>query len=164
MKSNPTKNIVSKLIHIGEELEYLTRPESKAAFQEKLDGLIAALTRLRSGLTNPSLAARAADIERPLEQVIGFLEFAKSEDILKTLLAPTGKSAPPKAKREPVQIASSLTNEQIRALLEKDLSKAELKAVAAQRAISVGKSTNDEIKRDILKNLQRQEGYERLAS
>jgi len=48
--------------------------------------------------------------------------------------------------------------------LEKDLSKAELKALAAQRAISVGKSTNAEIKRDILKNLQRQEGYERLAS
>ena len=57
----------------------------------------------------------------------------------------------------------NLTNEQIRALLEKDLSKAELKAIAAQRAISVGKSTSEEIKRRILKNLTRQEGYVRLS-
>jgi len=60
--------------------------------------------------------------------------------------------------------ALNLTNDQIRALLEKDLSKAELKAIAAQRAIPVGKSTNEEIKRDILKNLERQEGYGRLAT
>lgn len=59
-------------------------------------------------------------------------------------------------------IASNLTNEQIRALLEKDLSKAELKAIAEQRSIAVGKSTNKEIKRRVLKNLERQEGYELL--
>jgi hypothetical protein len=59
-------------------------------------------------------------------------------------------------------IANNLMNEQIRALLEKDLSKAELKAIAEQRSIAVGKSTNKEIKRRILKNLERQEGYELL--
>ena len=59
-------------------------------------------------------------------------------------------------------IASNLMNEQIRALLEKDLSKAELKAIAEQRSIAVGKSTNKEIKRRILRNLERQEGYELL--
>ena len=53
-------------------------------------------------------------------------------------------------------------NDKIRALLNKDLSKAELKAIAAQRSISIGKSTKEEIKRNILKNLERQEGYERL--
>lgn len=62
-----------------------------------------------------------------------------------------------------VSITSNLTNKQIRALLEKDLSKAELKAIASQRSISVGKYTNEEIKRHILKNLERQEGYERLS-
>lgn len=61
-----------------------------------------------------------------------------------------------------VEIKQNLTNEQIRSLLEKDLSKAELKAIAAQRSISTGKSTNEEIKRHILKNLARQEGYELL--
>ncbi len=164
MKSNPSKNLISKLIQIKAELEFLDRPESKAAFIKNLDDMIAALNRLRAGLTNQSLETRAAEIHRPLEQVIEFLEFAKSDEVLKTLLLPARKAVAVKPKRQAVEIASNLTNEQIRALLEKDLSKAELKAIAAQRSISVGKSTNEEIKRVILKNLERQEGYGRLAT
>jgi hypothetical protein len=164
MKSDPTKNLISKLRRITEELEFLSRPESNAAFQKNLDDLIAALNRLRAGLTNSSLEEKATEIQRPLEQVINFLEFAKSNEVLKTLLLPARKTVAIKPKRQAVEIASGLTNEQIRALLEKDLSKVELKAIAAQRAISVAKSNNEEIKRDILKNLERQEGYGRLAS
>jgi hypothetical protein len=164
MKSDPTKNLISKLNRIKEDLEFLACPESKATFQKNLDDLIAILNRLRDGLTNPSLEARAAEIHRPLEQVISFLEFAKLDEALKTLLLSPPKLVIAKPKRQAVEIAGNLTNEQIRSLLEKDLSKAELKAIAAQRAISVGKSTNEEIKRNILKNLERQEGYGRLAS
>jgi hypothetical protein len=164
MKSNPSKDLISKLNRIKEELEVLARPESKAAFLKNLDDLIAALNRLRAGLTNPSLESKAAEIYRPLEQVIGFLEFAKSDEILKTLLLPARKTVAAKPKRKAVEVASNLTNDQIRVLLEKDLSKTELKAIAAQRSISIGKSTNEEIKRDILKNLERQEGYGRLAT
>ena len=163
MKNDPTNDLIAKLIRMREKLEFLSCPESRAAFQENLDDLIAALTALRAGLTDPSLEAKAEEIQRPLEQVIRFLEFAKSDEVLKALLLPARKAAA-KPRRQAVHIARNLTNEQIRRLLEKDLSKAELKALAAQRAISVGKSTSDEIKRDILKNLQRQEGYERLAS
>lgn len=61
------------------------------------------------------------------------------------------------------EIPANLTNEQIRRLLEKDLSKVELKAIAQQRSISVGKYTNEEIKRRIFRNLERQEGYTRLS-
>ncbi len=164
MKSNPSKDLISKLNRIKEELEVLARPESKAASLKNLDDLIAALNRLRAGLTNPSLEAKAAEIHRPLEQVIGFLEFAKSDEILKTLLLPARKTVAAKSKRKAVEVASNLTNDQIRTLLEKDLSKTELKAIAAQRSISIGKSTSEEIKRDILKNLERQEGYGRLAT
>jgi len=164
MKSDPNKNLISKLNRVREELEVLAQPESKAAFVKSLDDLIGVLSRLRAGLMNPSLEGRAAEIRKPIEEVIGFLEFAKSDEVLRALLSPTRKIAAPKPKRQPVQIPNNLTNEQIRALLEKDLSKAELKAIAAQRAISVGKSNNEEIKRDILKNLKRQEGYGRLAT
>lgn len=164
MKSNPSKDLILKLNRIKEELEVLARPESKAAFLKNLDDLIAALNHLRAGLTNQSLEAKVAEIHHPLEQVIKFLEFAKSNEVLKTLLLPARKAVAVKQKRQAVEVASNLTNEQIRALLEKNLSKAELKAIAAQRAISVGKSTNEEIKRSILKNLERQEGYERLAT
>lgn len=164
MKTDSTTSLISKLIRIREELEFLARPESKAAFQKNLDDLIAALTRLRAGLTNPSLEGKATEIREPLEQVIGFLEFAKSDESLRTLLSLARKTPTPKPKRQPVEIPNNLTNEQIRALLEKGLSKAELKAIAGQRAISVGKSNNEEIERDILRNLERQEGYGRLAS
>jgi hypothetical protein len=164
MKRNPSNDLILKLNRIKEELEVLAHPESKAAFLNYLDDLIAALNRLRAGLTNQSLETKAAEIQRPLEQVIEFLEFAKSDEILRTLLLPARKAVAVKPKRQVVEVASNLTNEQIRALLEKDLSKAELKAIATQRAISVGKSTNEEIKRNILKNLERQEGYGRLAT
>jgi len=164
MKSDPNKNLISKLSRIREELEVLSHPESKASFLKSLDELIAALSRLRTGLTDPTLEGKAAEIQKPLEQVIGFLESAKNDEILRTLLSPGRKVATPKPKRQPVEIPNNLTNEQIRGLLEKDLSKAELKAIAAQRAISIGKSNTEEIKRNILKNLERQEGYGRLAS
>ncbi|MGA3143608.1 MAG: hypothetical protein ABSF10_11405 [Verrucomicrobiota bacterium] len=49
-------------------------------------------------------------------------------------------------------------------MLEKDLSKDELKAIAAQRAISIGELNREEIKRSILKKLERQESYGRLAN
>jgi len=55
-----------------------------------------------------------------------------------------------------------MSNDKIRALLNKDLSKAELKAIAMLR--SIRGSTKEEIKRNILKNLERQEGYERLLT
>lgn len=60
------------------------------------------------------------------------------------------------------EINDCLSNEQIRILLEKDLSKAELKSMTTQKSISVGKLNKDEIRRHILKNLDRQEGYKLL--
>lgn len=164
MKSDQNKNFIFKLNRIMEELEVLAHPESKTSLLKSLDGLITTLSRLRAGLTNPTFEGKATEIQKPLEQVIGFLEFAGNNEILRTLLSPARTVATPKPKRRPVEIPNNLTNEQIRAFLEKDLSKAELKAIAGQRAISVGKSNNEKIKQDILKNLERQEGYGRLAS
>jgi 5-bromo-4-chloroindolyl phosphate hydrolysis protein len=55
-----------------------------------------------------------------------------------------------------------MTNDQIREMLKKDLSKTELKEIAVQRSISTTNLTKEEIKKRIIKNLERQEGYERL--
>jgi len=161
MKSDPSKNLISKLKRISGDLEDFANPESKAAFLKNLDYLIAALSRLRSGLLNPSFEERTADIQKSIEQVIEFLESAKSDELIRTLLSRTQKVSKP--KRQPIEIPNNLTNEQIRSLLQKDLSKGELKAIATQRSISVGKLNNEGIKRDILRNIDRQEGYERLV-
>ncbi len=163
MKDNPINKLVSKLNRIKEDLDVLARPDSKATFLKNLEEMIGTLKHLRSGLMNPSLEEKATEVHRSIDQVIGFLEFAKSDEILRTLLFLPQKSVTARPKRKPVEVASNLTNDQIRALLEKDLSKAELKAIAAQRSISIGKSTNEKIKLDILKNLERQESYGRLS-
>ena len=164
MKNDPNIDIISKLSRIGEEHSVLERPESKSAFLKNLDDLITSLSRLRAGLTHSSPEGKAAEIRGSLKQVVGFLKFAKTDESLKALLSTARKTPTPRSKERLVEIPNDLTNEQIRAFLEKDLSKAELKAIAGQRAISVGKSKNEEIKRDILRNLERQEGYVRLAS
>jgi hypothetical protein len=163
MKGNQTETFISKLTRIQQEVGVLTRPDSKDDFRKNLDELITTLDRLRGGLADPSLAEKATEIQRPLEQLLDFLEFAKSNEVLAALLLPTRKFKTPKPKRQPVEIPSDLTNEQIRALLERDLSKAELRTIAVQRAISVGKSNNEELKQRIVRNLERQEGYGRLA-
>jgi hypothetical protein len=137
----------------------MSRPESKAAFVKSLDELIGQLSRLREELASSAFDEKTAEIRKPLEQVIGFLQSAKSDERLRTFLFPISKP-----QRQPVEIPSNLTNEQIRVLLEKNLSNSELKAIAEQRAISVDKSSNAEIKRSILKNLERQENYSRLSS
>jgi len=164
MRKDSIKNLITKLNRIKEELGVFGRPESKAALLESLDDLISSLRRVRGELINPSLEMKAAEVRTPLEQVIQFLEGARSDEALQSIFSLAGLTVTPKPKRHPVDIPSNLTNEAIRALLQKDLSKAELRAIAIQRSISVGKLRTAEIKRNILKNLERQEGYGRLAS
>ena len=98
-----------------------------------------------------------------LDEVIKFLELAKDDQAIATLIADALQSRPAKPPRIPTEIPANLTNDQIRELLAKDLSKGELKALAAQRGISAGKRSEEDVRRDIRRALERQE-YERLAS
>lgn len=164
MKSSKHSTLLSKLNQLRGELNFLAQPESKEEFVNSLAELISSLRSLKDGLTDPSLSARSSDVIQPLDQVISFLESASSDAALRALLSSGRKGGQPKAKRLPIDIPQNLSNEQIRSLLEKKLSRVELKAIASQRGISIGKSNSDTIKQDILKNLDRQEGYERLAA
>lgn len=164
MKTHQTKSIEALLLTVAENLDLLAHPESRVAAIKVLDNLIATLTRLRNQLNTPGVQKQVSDIRQPINQVIDFLNLAKSDDTLSALILLKKPHGERKPKRAPVEIPANLTNQQIRALLEKNLSKSELKAIAAQRSISVGKSTTEQVKRDILKNLERQEGYGRLAS
>jgi hypothetical protein len=164
MKRSQTKSLVAQLNRIKADLGAIAGPESKAAFSRNLDEIIARLNTIRSQLANPPLEARLSEIERPLEQVIDFLEFAKDDEVLAVLLSGVLDIDNSRAKRTPIEIPDGLKNDQIRSLLAQNLSKQELKAIAAQRGISVGKSGDEDVKREILRVLDRQEGYERLAS
>jgi hypothetical protein len=161
MKSEPSGNLVSKLRRISEQLEEFATGESKASVLKNLDYLIAAMNRFRGALLAQAFEEKTATIQKSLGEVIGFLEFAKSDEFLRTVLLSAEKGSKP--KRQPIDIPNDLTNEQIRSLLERNLSKPELKAIATQRSISVGKASIEEIKRDILKHMEREDGYERLG-
>ena len=164
MNAEPKSDLVSSLARIKEDLAIFAHSESRHFNLIALDEMIEALRRLRAELADPTLVQRAAEIQNPVEQVIGFLEAARDDEALRWLFSPSGKPTITQSKKQAVEIESNLTNEQIRSLLRRELSKAELKAIAAQRAISTGKGNSEEIRRNILRNLERQEGYGRLAT
>ena len=64
----------------------------------------------------------------------------------------------------PIEIPANLTNKQVKELLNQDLTLSELKTIASQRSVAIRKPTIEGIRQAILKNIERQEGYERLAS
>jgi hypothetical protein len=163
-KRTTTNGVIAQLNRIKRDLDAFADPESKTALLRNLDGLIARLSTLREQLANAPFERKLTEIGKPLEEVIKFLEFAKDDQAIATLIADALQSRPTKPPRIPIEILPNLTNDQIRELLAKDLAKGELKAVAAQRGISAGKRSDEEVRRDILRALERQEGYERLAS
>ena len=163
MKSNPSSTLASQLDRLKTELETITHPESRAAFARALDGLIERLATIRSRLSSAALEERASEIQKPLTQVIEFLEYAKTDETLAPFISQALHAKAAKTKRPPLEIPPGLTNEQIRSMLDQDLSRAELKQLAGQRGISIAKATTDQIKQDILRSLERQEGYQRLA-
>lgn len=164
MKRSQSNSLVSRLIRIKGDLDAFADPESRAGFVRALDALIARLRTIRAQLTNGPLESQLTEIEKPLKQVIDFFEFAKTDEVLSVLLSESVENGGFRAKRTPIEIPADLRNDQIRGLLAQDLSKRELKAIAAQRGISTGKAGDDDVKREILRALDRQEGYERLAS
>lgn len=164
MNHVPSNSLIAQLNRIKLELDAFANPAVKSALLQNIDEVIAQLLAFRSQLTAVSVEQRASEIDKPLGQVIEFLEYARSEPALGKLLLESLGNNRGKTKRVPIEVPPNLTNEQIRALLEKRLSKKELKEIAAQRGISPGKRNEDALRSEISRTLDRQEGYERLAS
>jgi len=136
---------------------------ARRSMLQSLDELVNVLQGIRVAITDNNLSARLTAIQPALSQVLEFIENAKDDPQLCNLLAITSNGGKVK-KREPVEIPPNLSNQQIRELLERDLSVQELQTLASQRSISVHGANRDQMKREIIANLNRQEGYERLAA
>jgi hypothetical protein len=164
MKTNRANNLVALLNRINDDLDAFSNPDARAAFLDKLDSLIIRLNAIRAKLTNPAMEDQLSEIGNQLEQVINFFECAKTDELLGILLSDALEARSPRPKRTAIEIPADLQNDQIRSLLQQDLSKQELKVIAAQRGISLGNAKDEEVRRNILRAIDRQEGYERLAS
>lgn len=164
MRHKPV-NLVAALAKLRQDLASCTSSVALSAVKNEIDRTITMLTDFRAKLNG-------SGIEVPLgaiDEVLRFLDVAKDDDRVQGLLAsltvpasaPTRAIKPP---RVPVQIEANLTNEQIRHLLQKDLSRSELAAVAHQRSVSVGKRSRDELRDAIREFIDRQDSYSNLRS
>lgn len=164
MRHKPT-NLVASLEKLRRDLASSASPESLAAVTNEIDRTVSMLTEFRSKLTGGGIEAPLGAID----EVLRFLHGAKGDDRVQGLLAslamPTSAlTRAIKPLRVPVQIEANLTNEQIRHLLQKDLSRSELVAVAHQRSVSVGKRSMDELRDAIREFIDRQDSYSNLRS
>lgn len=144
-------------------LECALEPRIRAEAISHIDELTQALGRMKVALEAPNLPAEAAVAVQSLDEIIRFLNSPSTRDLL-PLFVRKGEVARVRKKRAPLEIPAGLSNDQIRDLLQKDLTKNELKSIATQRGISVGGLSVDDARQSILKNLERQEGYGRLGN
>jgi hypothetical protein len=160
-KTVPKKDIRSSLEGLATALKYCTDQGARSALLKTLGEVADGLQKIRCILEDSEFADRLAPIEPAFEQVVAFIDSTQHDEKLATLLGLA--IVIDKKKRTTVDIPPNLSNPQIRELLNRDLSLSELRAVAAQRSISAHKANREALKRQILENLIRQEGYQKLA-
>jgi hypothetical protein len=124
------------------------------------------LTKMRSSLTEESRREKSMEAIQGISQVLQFLENAKSDEVfqaeLSDILISASRRTGKRTKSEALEIPANLTDDQIKHLLERDLSKTELKQIAQQRSLSTGKRSIRDLRAAILSIIARQENYDRL--
>lgn len=166
MRPKSSDKLLASLEKLRRAVELYSDPQLRSAVIKELDQLVRALSDIRARLTSASVPERISATIAALQEVVEFLERAKSDEVLQMAFSEMRTTRARQTRRasikEPIEIAPNLTNQQIRELLQRELSKAELAEIAKQRSISVGKRTKNDLRAAILDFIERQEGYERL--
>jgi hypothetical protein len=149
--------------------ELYSNEELRTKIVAEIDRTIEVLSNMRKRLAENSLGAKGVSVIESISNVLEFLEQSKSDQTLQVVLSgilnsQTPARPEPRQKREALVIPPQLNNAQIREFLKRDLSKAELKQIAAQRSISVGKRSSQELRAAILSFIEKQESYDLLRS
>jgi hypothetical protein len=166
MKTNSADTLLGKLAALRGLLETLRDVESQRATIKEIDTLIETLLEVRNVLTSADLRAKASELLPALNQILLFLESAKSDKSLQALVSQVLPGHPRKphtiSTKVTVDIERDMTNQQIRDLLQKDLSKADLEQIAKQRSIGTNGLSRAALRSAILEFINRQESYEML--
>jgi hypothetical protein len=131
-----------------------------SAVAGELDNLIPVLSGLRARVASGPGAGDGASVAAAVDTIISFLERARQDDLFKVAWPQSPGHRRKDAGDAP--IPSNLSNEEIRSLLRRDLSKAQLAELARQRSIPVGKNSKAELRSAILSFIEKQESYARL--
>lgn len=161
--SRRSSRLMEVLERLAEELAAWSDADAVSATSEALDRLIESLDGLRATVHKESIPAPV----NAIEEVVQFLRQAKSDPRLTPVLISFFERPPRKPAKKPlapVRIEPNLTNEQIRALLESDLARSELVAIANQRAIRTAKRSKADLRQAIRDFIDRQEGYSHLRT
>jgi hypothetical protein len=167
IKTDGPDSISLRLRQLLGAAELYSKEDLRTRIVAEIDRIIDVLSNMRKGLADDSVRAKSVDVIESISNVLEFLEQSKSDQTLQVVLSgflsPHTHAKPElRHKREAVVIIPDLSNGQIRELLKKDLSKAELKQIAVQRSISVGKRSAQELRAAILSFIDKQESYDLL--
>ena len=166
MKTDITDSLSGNLKKLLSAVESYSNDELRAGVIRDLDRMVDTLSRLRNSLHEGPLREKSGGAVAGINQTLEFLEAAKSDTGFQALLLALRKAPPRKrakvSKPGPIEIPPNLTNQQIREFLNRELSKAELAAIAKQRSISSTKQSKERLRATILSFIDRQESYDQL--
>jgi hypothetical protein len=166
IKTETMDSLSLQLQKLLKAAEFYGNADLRSKVIRELDHTIDILSKMRNGLMEESLREKSLGAIESIRQILQFLEDAKSDKSFQVMLSDI-LSASVTEKRpdaESVEIPPNLTNQQIKDLLERNLSKAALKQIAEQRSISSGKRSIKEIRAAILSFIERQESYDQLRA
>ncbi len=162
MRLKRSNRLLDSLKKLRRALEIYCDARSRSAAINELDQVILGLSDMRTKLTHASAPEKTSATLAALDEILGFLERAKSDSTFQVTFSETVTTRP--RQNHNSQIPPNLTNQQIRELLQRDLSKSELEEIAKQRSISLGKRSKSHLRSAILDFIERQESYERLRA
>ncbi len=155
-----SKELLASLKRLRESVLLYSDAELWSAVTGELDRLIPALSDLRRRVAGGPTTEDAASVAAAVDTILAFLQRTKGDDLFRVALSQVPGHSSKSAEK--AQIPLNLSNEQIRELLRRDLSRAELEEIASQRSIAVGKRSKAELRSAILAFIEKQESYARL--
>lgn len=162
----PSKSTSSKLLpnlkKLRNAVEMYSDTQRRSALIEELDRVILGLSEIRKKLSQVPAPETPSHTVSAIDEVLRFLDRAKADESFLALSSEVLGTTPQRAPKP--EIPPNLTNQQIRDLLQNDLSKSELEQIARQRGISSGKRSKPELRSAIQHFVERQESYDRLRA
>jgi hypothetical protein len=166
MKARSADAFLGKLTALRSLLKNLQDLDSQRVAAKEIDTVVETLLEVRARLTSADFQEKASQLIPALDQVLLFLESAKSDKGLQAIVTQALSRHPKKPRRVATEatpiIQPGMTNQQIRDLLQQDLPKADLEQIAKQRSIGRNGLSKTALRSAILEFINRQESYEVL--
>jgi carboxylesterase type B len=166
MKARSADALLGKLAALKSLLKNLLDLDSQSAAAKEIGTMVETLLEVRARLTSADFQEKASQLIPALDQVLLFLEGAKSDKSLQSIVSQALCRRPRKPRTASTKVTPSIqpsmTNQQIRDIIQQDLSRADLEQIAKQRSIATNGRSKTALRSAIMDFISRQESYEIL--